>query len=138
MEEQELQIQLSLINQGEWKIASEYKEYQTSEDKFYQMNKDQRLKFITNNTEVKKPEYDESIGNKNYTNTDTNKITITVELSGNMYLPLAVHCVKSVQIRSFFWSEYRKIRTRRNSVLRTRRNSVFGHFSLSGSGTNIQ
>ena len=31
------------------------------------------------------------------------------------------HCVKSVQIRSFFWSEYRKIRTRKNSV--------FGHFS---------
>ena len=40
------------------------------------------------------------------------------------------HCVKSVQIRSFFWSvfcciltEYRKIRTRKNSV--------FGHFSCS-------
>ena len=26
------------------------------------------------------------------------------------------HCVKSVQIRSCFWSEYRKIRTRNNSV----------------------
>ena len=42
-----------------------------------------------------------------------------------------VHCVKIVQIRSYFWSvfsciqsEYRKIRTRNNSV--------FGHFSLSG------
>ena len=41
-----------------------------------------------------------------------------------------VHCVKSVQIRRFFWSvfsciqpEYRKIRTRKNSV--------FGHFSRS-------
>ena len=40
----------------------------------------------------------------------------------------ALHCVKSVQIQSFFWSvfsciwtEYRKIRTRKNSV--------FGHFS---------
>ena len=40
------------------------------------------------------------------------------------------HCVKSVQIWSFFWSvfsciqgEYRKIRTRKNSV--------FGHFSRS-------
>ena len=33
------------------------------------------------------------------------------------------HCVKSVQIRSFFWSEYRKIRTRKNFV--------FGHFSRS-------
>ena len=26
------------------------------------------------------------------------------------------HCVKNVQIRSFFWSEYRKIQTRKNSV----------------------
>ena len=33
------------------------------------------------------------------------------------------HCVKSDQIRSFFWSEYMKIRTRKNSV--------FGHFSRS-------
>ena len=40
----------------------------------------------------------------------------------------ALHCVKSVQIQSFFWSvfsciwtEYRKIRIRKNSV--------FGHFS---------
>ena len=44
---------------------------------------------------------------------------------------LFVHCVKSVQIRSFYWSmffyigaEYRKIRTRKNSV--------FGHFSRIG------
>ena len=43
---------------------------------------------------------------------------------------LLIHCVKSVRIRSFFWSvfsciqsEYRKIRTRKNSV--------FGHFSRS-------
>ena len=35
------------------------------------------------------------------------------------------HCVKSVQIRSFFWSEYRKIRSRKNSV--------FAHFSRSAS-----
>ena len=34
------------------------------------------------------------------------------------------HCVKSVQIRSYIWSEYRKTRTTRN-------NSVFGHFSRS-------
>ena len=46
-------------------------------------------------------------------------------------MPLNKHCVISVQIRSFFWSifyciwaEYRKIRTRKNSV--------FGHFSRSG------
>ena len=43
------------------------------------------------------------------------------------------HCVKSVQIRSFFWSECGKIPTRKNSV--------FGHFSRSDSvvlyGLNI-
>ena len=33
------------------------------------------------------------------------------------------HCVKSAQIRSFFWSKYRKIRATKISV--------FGHFSLS-------
>ena len=42
-------------------------------------------------------------------------------------------------MRSYFWSEYRKIRTRNNSVylpiqsdnrkIRTRNNSIFGHFS---------
>ena len=32
--------------------------------------------------------------------------------------------MKSVLIRNFFWSEFRKIRTRKNSV--------FGHFSCSG------
>ena len=56
------------------------------------MKKEQRLKFITrfNNTEVKAPKCDGSIGNKNYTNTDTNKMTITAELSGIIYPPLAV------------------------------------------------
>ena len=34
-------------------------------------------------------------------------------------------CVKNIQIRSYFWSEYRKILTRNNSLL--------GHFSHSGS-----
>ena len=45
-------------------------------------------------------------------------------------LDMSYHCVKSVQIRSYFWSltsciltEYLKIRTRNNSV--------FGHFSHS-------
>ena len=38
-------------------------------------------------------------------------------------LILTNHCVKSVQIRSYFWSEYRKIRTRNNPV--------FGQFSRS-------
>ena len=35
------------------------------------------------------------------------------------------HCVKSAQVRSFSWSEYRKMRTKNNSV--------FGHFSRSNS-----
>ena len=35
----------------------------------------------------------------------------------------SLHCVKSAQIRSYFWSEYRKIRNRNNSTL--------GHFSRS-------
>ena len=91
VEEQEVLIQLSLINQGGWKVQPGYKEHQITEDKFYQMNKEQRLKFITrfNNT-VKAPEYDGSIGNKNYISTVTNKMTITTELSEIMYPPLAV------------------------------------------------
>ena len=36
---------------------------------------------------------------------------------------LIQHCVKSVQIRSFFWSVF--------SCIRTRKNSIFGHFSRS-------
>ena len=38
-------------------------------------------------------------------------------------------CVESVQMRSFFWSEYGKIRTRKNFV--------FGHFSRSGGDFNL-
>ena len=40
--------------------------------------------------EFKAPDSDGSIGNKNYTNTNTNKMTITAELSCIIYLPLAV------------------------------------------------
>ena len=57
----------------------------------------------------------------NNSNTNNNKYTNTK------------HCVKSLQIRSFFWSECGKIPTRKNSV--------FGHFSRSDSvvlyGLNI-
>ena len=38
-----------------------------------------------------------------------------------------IHCVKSVQIRSFFWSVFSCIRTEYGKI-RTRKNSVFGHF----------
>ena len=41
------------------------------------------------------------------------------------------HCVKSVQIRSFFWSVFSCIRTEYRKI-RTRNKTVFGHFSRSG------
>ena len=41
-----------------------------------------------------------------------------------------IHCVKSVQIRSFFWSVFPCIRTEYRK-LRTRKNSAYGHFSRS-------
>ena len=40
------------------------------------------------------------------------------------------HCVKSVQIQSFFWSVFFCIRTEYRKIW-TRKNSVFGHFSCS-------
>ena len=40
------------------------------------------------------------------------------------------HCVKSVEIRSFFWSVFSCIRTEHRKV-RSRKNSVFRHFSCS-------
>ena len=40
------------------------------------------------------------------------------------------HCVKSVQIQSYFWSVFSCIRTEYRKI-RTRNNSVFGHFSRS-------
>ena len=48
------------------------------------------------------------------------------------YLPDVVneHCVKSVHIRSFFGSVFSCIRTEYRKI-RTRKNSVFGHFSRS-------
>ena len=51
-----------------------------------------------------------------------------------------LHCVKSVQIRSYFWSVFSCILTEYGELLRiqfeyrkirTRKNSVFGHFSRS-------
>ena len=41
---------------------------------------------------------------------------------------LTEHCVKSVQIRNFFWSVFSEC-----GKIRTRKNSIFGHFSDSGS-----
>ena len=54
------------------------------------------------------------------------------------------HCMKSVQIRSFFWSAFSRIRTEYGEILRIspysarmrentdQKNSVFGHFSRNG------
>ena len=56
------------------------------------------------------------------------------------------HCVKSVQIRRFFWSVISRIRTEYGVSLRiqskyekiqTRKNSVFGHFLRSASSGNL-
>ena len=41
------------------------------------------------------------------------------------------YCVKSIQIRRFFWSVFSRIRTEYGKI-RTRKNSVYGHFSRSG------
>ena len=52
------------------------------------------------------------------------------------------HCVKSIQIRSYFWSVFSRIRNEYGyfvslriqsecGKIRTRNNSVFGHFSRS-------
>ena len=50
------------------------------------------------------------------------------------------HCMKSVQVRSYFWSVFSCIRTEYGDLrsihceyrkVRTRNNSVFGHFSCS-------
>ena len=45
-------------------------------------------------------------------------------IANNLKIP---HCVKSVQIQSFFWSVFSCIRTKYRKI-RTRTNSVFRHF----------
>ena len=56
----------------------------------------------------------------------------------NFSMMFRAHCLKSVQIRSYFWSVFSCIRTeygdlRRSEYkkIRTRNNTVFGHFSCS-------
>ena len=41
------------------------------------------------------------------------------------------YCVKSIQIRRFFWSVFYRIRTEYGKI-RTRKKTVYGHFSRSG------
>ena len=69
-----------------------------------------------------------------------NKITVTLQQCGSSDFTNCKglkkawdynnHWVKSVQIRSFFWSIFSCIRTEYRKV-RARKNSVFGHFSRS-------
>ena len=42
------------------------------------------------------------------------------------FIQSTTHCVKSVQIRSFFWSVFSYIRPEYRKI-RTRKNSIFGH-----------
>ena len=66
---------------------------------------------------------------------------IVVSKNNNLFVQ---HCVKSVQIRSFFWSVFSRIRTEYGEIhevslriqsecgkIRTSKNSIFGHFSRS-------
>ena len=46
------------------------------------------------------------------------------------------HCVKSVQIRAFFWSVFSCIQTEYRKI-QTKKNCLFGHFSRSESFQNI-
>ena len=50
-------------------------------------------------------------------------VTLKLSLTERRKLAEYLHCVKCIQIRCYFWSEYSKIRTGNNSV--------FGHFSRS-------
>ena len=50
--------------------------------------------------------------------------------SGSSYASEAIHCVKSVQIRSYFWSVFSCIQSKYRKI-GTINNSVFGHFSRS-------
>ena len=53
---------------------------------------------------------------------------------GGNYITELKHCVKSSQIRSFFRSVFSRIRTEYRKI-RTRKNSVFGHFLYSEADT---
>ena len=62
-----------------------------------------------------------------------------INFNKNFYLACLTHCVKSVQIRSFFWSVFSCIRTEYEDSPYSvgiqentdQKNSVFGHFSRS-------
>ena len=55
-------------------------------------------------------------------------LSLLQNISVQVLLTTVKNCVKSVQVRSFFWSVFSCIRTE-YSKTRTRKNSVSGHFS---------
>ena len=62
---------------------------------------------------------------------EMSEIRIFLKNSYTTYTRLTMtHCVKNVQIRSFFWSVFSRFRTE-DVKIRTRKNSVSGHFSHS-------
>ena len=63
-----------------------------------------------------------------------NKCLLNFSFNRFVYI-LSPHCVKSVQIRSFFRSAFSRIQSEYGKI-RTRKNSVFGHFSHSASPCN--
>ena len=62
---------------------------------------------------------------------EMSEIRIFLKNSYATYMRLTMtHCVKNVQMRSFFCSVFCRFRTE-DVKIRTRKNSVFGHFSQS-------
>ena len=89
MEEQDVQTELSLIGQGERKVASGYEEFKIAEDKFYQMTAEQRLRFKErfNTAEMRRP----ILNSASYENHATvSEISINPEDSGIVYPPLPI------------------------------------------------
>ena len=70
-----------------------------------------------------------------YSRANSSITGIFLECPNFLRLHVLGHCVKSVQVGSYFWSAFSCIRTEYGEILsnygkiRTRNNSVFGHFS---------
>ena len=62
--------------------------------------------------------------------TKKNQSSLTIAHTNTRVLYIHLHSVKSVQIRSFFWSVFSCIQSEYRNIP-TRKNSVFGHFSRS-------
>ena len=89
-EEQDVEIELLIIGQGEWKITPGFKEFKITEEKFYQMTAEQRLRFKErfNTTEMGQPILDSVYSEKQAT--VSTYVMVKPQDSGIMYLPLPV------------------------------------------------